>query len=266
MAYAPSQFSRIVIMLYIRSLIFNILFFFTLAFGCIIGTIIGLFSRKATIPFWNKIWMPLCCSFLKICGISIEIRGKEYIRQEGVIYAIKHQSSLETYCLSSYITKAVFILKKELTYVPLFGWAQHLYGMIAVNRAAGGATLKKLLHDAKDRIQQGRPIIIFPEGTRTKPGKTTDYKPGLVFLYQNLNVPVIPVAVNTGLFWAKNSFLRYPGKVVIEFLPPLPLNMDKKEFMAQLKEKIEDKCAQLNQESAAKYPHAKMLLENAKKD
>ncbi len=253
-------------MLYIRSLIFNILFFFTLAFGCIIGTIIGLFSRKATIPFWNKIWMPLCCSFLKICGISIEIRGKEYIRQEGVIYAIKHQSSLETYCLSSYITKAVFILKKELTYVPLFGWAQHLYGMIAVNRAAGGATLKKLLHDAKDRIQQGRPIIIFPEGTRTKPGKTTDYKPGLVFLYQNLNVPVIPVAVNTGLFWAKNSFLRYPGKVVIEFLPPLPLNMDKKEFMAQLKEKIEDKCAQLNQESAAKYPHAKMLLENAKKD
>lgn len=253
-------------MLYIRSLIFNILFFFTLAFGCIIGTIIGLFSRKATIPFWNKIWMPLCCSFLKICGISIEIRGKEYIRQEGVIYAIKHQSSLETYCLSSYITKAVFILKKELTYVPLFGWAQHLYGMIAVNRAAGGATLKKLLHDAKDRMQQGRPIIIFPEGTRTKPGKTTDYKPGLVFLYQNLNVPVIPVAVNTGLFWAKNSFLRYPGKVVIEFLPPLPLNMDKKEFMAQLKEKIEDKCAQLNQESAAKYPHAKMLLENAKKD
>ncbi len=253
-------------MLYIRSLIFNILFFFTLAFGCIIGTIIGLFSRKATIPFWNKIWMPLCCSFLKICGISIEIRGKEYIRQEGVIYAIKHQSSLETYCLSSYITKAVFILKKELTYVPLFGWAQHLYGMIAVNRAAGGVTLKKLLHDAKDRMQQGRPIIIFPEGTRTKPGKTTDYKPGLVFLYQNLNVPVIPVAVNTGLFWAKNSFLRYPGKVVIEFLPPLPLNMDKKEFMAQLKEKIEDKCAQLNQESAAKYPHAKMLLENAKKD
>lgn len=208
----------------------------------------------------------MCCSLLKICGIHIEIRGKEYIRQEGVIYASKHQSALETYCLSSYITKAVFILKKELTYVPLFGWAQHLYGMIAVNRAAGGATLKKLLHDAKDRMKQGRPIIIFPEGTRTKPGKTTEYKPGLVFLYQNLNVPVIPVAINTGLFWAKNSFLRYPGKIIIEFLPPLPTGMEKKEFMTELKKHIEDKCAELNRESAENYPHAKQLLQQVQKD
>ena len=253
-------------MIYIRSFIFNLLFYFTLAIGCLFGTIIGLFSQKATMPFWNKFWMPMCCSFLKICGITIEIRGKENIRQEGVIYASKHQSALETYCLSSYITKAVFILKKELTYVPLFGWAQHLYGMIAVNRAAGGATLKKLLHDAKDRMQQGRPIIIFPEGTRTKPGKSTEYKPGLVFLYQNLNVPVVPVAINTGLFWAKNSFLRYKGKVVIEFLPPLPAGMEKKEFMSELKKRIEDKCAELNTESAAQYPHAKMLLEQAQKD
>ena len=253
-------------MLYIRSLLFNFLFYFTLAFGCIIGTIIGLFSRKATIPFWNKFWMPLCCSFFKICGITIEIRGKENIRQEGVIYAPKHQSALETYCLSSYITKAVFILKKELTYVPLFGWAQHLYGMIAVDRAAGGATLKKLLKDAKDRIKKGRPIIIFPEGTRTKPGKTTEYKPGLVFLYQNLNVPVVPVALNTGLFWAKNSFLRYPGKVVIEFLEPIPTGLDKKEFMATLKQRIEAKCAELNAESAKKYPHAQILLDKANKE
>ena len=253
-------------MIYIRSFVFNLLFFFTLAVGCVIGTIIGLFSRKATMPFWNKFWMPMCCSLLKICGISIEIRGNEFIRQEGVIYAVKHQSALETYCLSSYITKAVFILKKELTYVPLFGWAQHLYGMIAVNRAAGGATLKKLLHDAKDRIEHGRPIIIFPEGTRTKPGKSTQYKPGLVFLYQNLNVPVVPVAVNTGLFWAKNSFLRYPGKVVIEFLPPLPLGMEKKDFMNELKKRIEDKCVELNKESTAQYPHAKMLLDQAQKD
>ena len=253
-------------MLFLKSFFFNLLFYFTLAFGCIIGTIIGLFSRKATIPFWNKFWMPMCCSFLKICGISIEIRGKQYIQQDGVIYAVKHQSALETYCLSSYITKAVFILKKELTYVPLFGWAQALYGMIAVNRAAGGTTLKKLLHEAKDRISKKRPVIIFPEGTRTKPGKTTEYKPGLVFLYQNLNVPVIPVALNTGLFWAKNSFLRYKGKVVIEFLPPLPLNLNKKDFMMTLQKQIEDKCAELNAEAAAVYPHAKMLLDNADKE
>ncbi len=253
-------------MLYIRSFIFNLCFFTTLGIGCIIGTIIGLFSRKATLPFWNKFWMPMCCSLLKICGISIEIRGKEYIKQEGVIYAAKHQSALETYCLSSYITRAVFILKKELTYVPLFGWAQYFYGMIAVNRSSGGAALKKLLKDAKDRMKSNRPIIIFPEGTRTKPGKTTEYKPGLVFLYQNLNVPVVPVALNTGLFWAKNSFLRYPGKVIIEFLPPMPLGLEKKEFMRELQSRIEKKCQELNAESAQQYPHAQMLLDKANKE
>ncbi len=253
-------------MLYIRSFLFNFCFYLTLAIGCIFGSIIGVFSREATIPFWNKFWMPMCCSLLKICGISIEIRGKENIKQEGVIYAAKHQSALETYCLSSYITRAVFILKKELTYVPLFGWAQHFYGMIAVNRASGGAALKKLLKASEDRIKHKRPIIIFPEGTRTKPGKTTEYKSGLVFLYQNLNVPVVPVALNTGLFWAKNSFLRYKGKVVIEFLPPIPTGLDKKEFMNLLKSRIEEKCAELNQESAMHYPHAKELLEKAHKD
>lgn len=252
-------------MIYLRSLIFNILFYTTLGIGCICGSVVGLFSRKATVPMWNYFWMPLCCSYLKICGLKIEIRGRENIRQEGVIYAVKHQSAIETYCLSSYITKATFILKKELTYIPLFGWAQHFYGMIAVDRAAGGATLKKLLKEARDRIKQGRPIIIFPEGTRTKPGLTTEYKPGLVFLYQNLNVPVIPVALNTGLFWEKNSFLRHPGKIIIEFMEPLPMGLEKKEFMQELQSRIEAKCTELNAESVKNYPDAQVILDKYKK-
>lgn len=252
-------------MIYLRSLIFNVLFYTTLGIGCVFGSVVGLFSRKATIPMWNHFWMPLCCSYLKICGLKIEIRGRENIRQEGVIYAVKHQSALETYCLSSYITKATFILKKELTYIPIFGWAQHFYGMIAVDRAAGGATLKKLLKEARDRMKQGRPIIIFPEGTRTKPGLTTEYKPGLVFLYQNLNVPVVPVALNTGLFWEKNSFLRHPGKIIIEFMKPLPLGLEKKEFMKELQSRIEAKCAELNAESVKNYPAAQTILDKHKK-
>lgn len=252
-------------MIYLRSLIFNVLFYTTLALGCILASIVGLFSRKATIPMWNFFLMPLCCSYLRICGISIEIRGKENIKQEGVIYAVKHQSAIETYCLSSYITKATFILKKELTYIPIFGWAQAFYGMIAVDRSAGGATLKRLLKEAKERIKNGRPIIIFPEGTRTKPGLTTEYKPGLVFLYQNLNVPVIPVALNTGLFWEKNSFLRRPGKIIIEFMEPMPLGMEKKDFMRSLQGRIEAKCAELNAESAKNYPEAQNILNKYKK-
>lgn len=234
--------------------------------GCVAGSIVGVFSRKATIPMWNFFWMPLCCSYLKICGLSIEIRGKENIRQEGVLYAAKHQSAIETYCLSSYITKATFILKKELTYIPIFGWAQAFYGMIAVDRSAGGATLKRLLKEAKERMKNGRPIIIFPEGTRTKPGLTTEYKPGLVFLYQNLNVPVVPVALNSGLFWAKNSFLRYPGKIIIEFMEPMPLGMEKKEFMKTLQDRIEEKCAELNAESAKNNPEVQKILNKYKKE
>lgn len=253
-------------MVFIRSLIFNILFYVTLAFGCILGSVVGFFSRKACVPLWNHFIMPLCCSYLKICGIKIEVRGKENIRKENVIYAAKHQSAIETYCLTSILDKSVFVLKKELTYIPIFGWAQKFYGMIAVDRAAGGATLKKLLKEAKERISQGRSIIIFPEGTRTKPGMTTEYKPGLVFLYQNMNVPVVPVALNTGLFWAKNSFMRYPGTIIIEFMEPMPIGMGKKEFMAELQQKIEAKCAEINKESAEKYPYAKIILERNKED
>lgn len=252
-------------MIYIRSLLFNILFYTTLALGCVATSIVGVFSRNATIPMWNFFFMPLCCSYMRICGLKIEIRGRENIRQEGVIYASKHQSAIETYCLSSYITKATFILKKELTYIPIFGWAQYFYGMIAVDRSAGGATLKRLLKEAKNRINNGRPIIIFPEGTRTKPGLTTEYKPGLVFLYQNLNVPVVPVALNTGLFWQKNSFLRFPGTIIIEFMEPIAPGMDKKEFMTELQKRIEAKCAELNAESAKKYPEAQKILEKYKK-
>lgn len=205
--------------------------------------------------------MPFILWNLKlIAGMEIEIRGKEYMKQEGVLYASKHESALETYCLSSYITKLVFVLKKELTYIPLFGWAQYFYGMIPVNRSAGGAAMKNMLKAAKNRLDDKRPIIIFPEGTRVKPGTINGYKPGLLFIAQNLNVPVIPVALNTGLFWQKNSFLRHPGKVIIEFMEPMPTDLDKKDFMAELQKRIENKCAELNAETIKNYPQAAKLL------
>lgn len=248
-------------MLYLRSFLFNIVCYSTLAVGCLATSSVGLFYRKATIPMWNRFFMPFILWNLKvIAGMEIEIRGKQYLRQEGVMYAAKHESALETYCLSSYITKLVFVLKKELTYIPLFGWAQYFYGMIPVDRSAGGAAMKNLLKAAQKRINDGRPIIIFPEGTRVKPGTVNGYKPGLLFIAQNLKVPVIPVALNTGLFWQKKSFLRHPGKVIIEFMEPMPTNLDKKEFMSELQKRIENKCAELNAETIKNYPQASKLL------
>ena len=222
-------------MIYIRSLLANIFVYGTILLGCITTSIVGIFSRKITIPIWNRFFMPASMFFLRVLGgIKIEIRGREFMKQSGAIYAMKHESALETYCMSTYLTKLAFVLKKELTYIPIFGWAQYVYGMIPGDRSAGGAALKKLTKAAQDRVSQGSHIIIFPEGTRKKPGSPTDYKPGVTFLYQNLKLPVIPVATNTGLFWPKNSFLRYPGTVTIEFLPPIEPGLDKKEFLKNL--------------------------------
>lgn len=248
-------------MIYLRSILFNIIGYGTLTIGCIINSIIGVFSPKATIKVWNYVFIPFFSKALKyVAGIEIEIRGQQYISQENVIYASKHESAMETYCLSNYLKTSSFILKKELTYIPIFGWAQYFYGMIPVDRSAGSSAMKKMLRCAKERLQQKRPIVIFPEGTRMKPGAEPQYKPGVMLLYQNLNVPVIPVALNTGLFWPKKSFLRQPGKVIIEFMEPMPVGMDKQTFMSELQNRIESKCAELNAETIKNYPQTKSAM------
>ncbi len=252
-------------MLYLRSFIFNIVCYSTLTVGCIFNSLVGLVSPKATIKIWNYTFIPFLVWSLKhLAGIEIEIRGKQYMMQEDCIYAGKHESALETYVLSNYIKRASFVLKKELTYIPIFGWAQYFYGMIPVDRSAGSAAMKNMLRSAKDRLQDDRPLIIFPEGTRRKPGQEPCYKPGVALLYQNLNVPVIPIAVNTGFFWKKSSFMRYPGKVIFEFMEPLPAGMDKKTFMSELQKRIEGKCAELNAETIKNYPYTAPMLDQSK--
>ena len=242
-------------MLLLRSLLFNITGYSILGIGCIITSIIGIFSRKATVKIWAYGLLPLFLVALKyVGGITIEVRGKEYIQKGPALYASKHESALETYTLPTIARETAFVLKKELTYIPIFGWAQAFYGMIAVDRSAGGAAMKGMLRLAKKRIEEGRSVSIFPEGTRMKPGTKSTYKSGILFLAQNLDVPVVPVALNTGMFWGKNSFFRYPGKVIVEFLEPMPDNLDKKEYMSLLEERIESKCQELNAETVKNYP------------
>ena len=248
-------------MLYIRSLIFNIICYSTIAIGCIINTFVGLISREATIKFWNNFFIPSIVLALKyIAGIKIEIRGSQYLNQTSGIYAGKHESAVETYVLSNYLKRATFVMKKELTYIPIFGWAQALYGMIPINRSAGSAAMKDMLRHAQKMTSDHRPIIIFPEGTRRRPGQEPVYKPGVALLYQHLKLPVTPIACNTGFFWRKNSFLRYPGKIIFEFLPPIAPGLNKQEFMEKLQNSIEEKCQELNIETIKEYPHLKKML------
>lgn len=249
-------------MIYLRSTIFNILNYSTLLIGVITSSIISAFMpQKWTIAMWNYGFQRLGRFYLKaICGLDIEIRGAENIKQSGVIYACKHQSAVETYFLTTYLKTATFVMKKELTYIPLFGWAFYFYGMIPIDRSSGSAAMKKMLRETKKALSEGRSVIVFPEGTRTKPGQEPQYKPGLAFLYQNLNVPVIPVASNTGFFWKKRSFLRQPGKIIFDFMPAIEPNVYKREFMQVVQEKIETKCDELNVETIKNYPSVKEAL------
>lgn len=254
-------------MLYLRSLIFNIVGYGIIGSGCIVNTVIGLLSRKAAVKSWNYFFIPAFQCSLKIAGISVEVRGQQYINQTQGIYAGKHESAVETYLLTNYLKRATFVLKKELTYIPVFGWAQALYGMIPIDRSAGASAMKNMLRHAQQYLKNKRPVIIFPEGTRRKPEQEPCYKPGVALLYQQLNMPVIPVATNTGLFWAKNSFLRYPGKIVFEFLPPINPGLNKQEFMQKLQDTLEEKCHELNMEAIKEHPKlAKMLAKSNIKD
>lgn len=242
-------------MLFFRSLLFNVVGYSTLGIGCIITSLVGIFSRKATVKMWVYFFLPLLKLALKyIAGVSFEVRGRQYLPKGPALFASKHESALETYILATFIPEAVFVLKKELTYIPVFGWAQSFYGMVAVDRSAGGAAMKGMLRAVKKRIEEKRSVVIFPEGTRVKPGAKSTYKSGLVFLAQNIDVPVIPIALNTGMVWAKKSFLRYSGKVIIEFLEPMPDNLDKGAFMSLLQQRIEDKCCALNKEIIKENP------------
>ena len=252
-------------MLIIRSLLANTFFYGTIIIGCTIQLLIALLPQKVTINFWDKVCMPIALFWIHFfAGLKFEVRGKENIQKSEAIYACKHESALETYAFTQFVPTITYVLKKELIYLPFFGWTQYFYGMIPVNRRGGAGSMKHMVKEVKKRTDKGRPVVIFPEGTRCSPGTTKGYKSGIVFLAESLDLPVVPVAVNTGLFWAKNSFLRYPGTAVFEFLPPIYVkNKTKEEFMMELQNVIENKCQELNQEAVQKYPYiSKFLVEN----
>ena len=250
-------------MIYIRSLLCNICFFTMMMFGCIATLFIGPLSRKGTIYFWDRVMMPTVFFIVRhIAGLKLEYRGKENILKEPALYACKHESALETYAFTQPVPTCTYVLKKELVYMPFFGWTQYFYGMVPVDRKGGAKAMKNMLKGVAKIVGENRPVVVFPEGTRCKPGTTKGYKSGFLFLAENLHLKVVPVAVNTGLFWAKSSFLRYKGTAVIEFLEPMEVlpHEDKKEFMQRLEATIEAKCSELNDEAVKKYPWVKKNL------
>lgn len=188
-----------------------------------------------------------------ICDLRLEIRGEEYLPKGAAIVAAKHQSAFETMIFHRITCDPAIIMKKELLNIPVYGWYCRKTKMIAVDRKGQAAALKSMLNQAQEALNDHRPIIIFPEGTRSPLYEDLPFQPGVAALYSKLQQPVVPVALNTGLFWPRRSFLCRPGVMVIEFLPPIEPGLDRKVFMTELKTRIEEKTQALVSEGRANY-------------
>ncbi len=238
--------------LVIRSLVFNVVFYVNLIVFLVCGFIFFFTPRKWSIralQAWARVsiwWMRV------IVGTTYEIRGIENIPKEGCLLIGKHQSFWETFALLAMVDDPAIVLKRELTYIPVFGWFALKFQMIAVDRGAAASALRNLIKSAKKAIDQGRQIMIFPEGTRKAPGAEPDYKPGAAALYLNLKVPAVPFGLNSGLYWPRRKFLRYPGTILIEFGQAIPAGLKRKEFSPIAQEAIESITSKLVEEGRKK--------------
>ncbi|MEO0543515.1 MAG: lysophospholipid acyltransferase family protein [Pseudomonadota bacterium] len=174
-----------------------------------------------------------------IVGTRFKVSGVENIPAGGAIIAPKHQSAWDTFVLLPYVNDPVYILKRELMWVPLFGWYVARMRMIPIDRGAREKAIAKVNDGAREEMAKGRQLIIYPEGTRRVPGAEPKYKSGIAYVYVETGMPVVPVAHNAGLFWPKTSFMRYPGTFELKFLPPIEPGLDRGAFMEALEIKLE---------------------------
>jgi 1-acyl-sn-glycerol-3-phosphate acyltransferase len=222
-----------------RSLLFNVLFYVTTTLFVVLGSPLLLAPRRwAMAAFAIHARFELFLLRL-IVGTKYEVRGAEKLPDGPCLVASKHQSAWETFGLIPLFHDPALLMKRELFWIPFHGWFSRKFEMIQVDRDKGPTALRRMLREARKRVEAGREIIIFPEGTRRAPSAPPDYKTGVVLLYEALGVPCVPVALNSGLFWPRRSLLRRPGTIVVEFLDPIPAGLGKAEFLHRLEATIE---------------------------
>ena len=225
-------------MIAVRSALFVVLFYLWSAGVSIVCTPILLLPPWATLCMFRG-WSAGVLALLRICGVRVEVRGREHIPEGAALVAPKHQCMLDVFAQFGVLPASAFVMKKELMWIPWFGWYAQRVGCIVVDRDAHSAALRKLVREAQARFAEGRQVVIFPEGTRTAPGADAEYKPGIAALYRQIDVPVHPVATNSGVHWPAHGFLRQPGTIVFEYLEPIPPGLKRAEFMRTLRERIE---------------------------
>lgn len=237
----------------LRALIFNILFFGQAALTLLFG--------------WALLWLPNpayrryiaawahFANFLvrTLLGVKVEFRGRENIPDDAVIYACKHQSAWDTTLFLWLNADNAYVMKASLGRIPFWAWYVQHCGHILIDRTGGAGAMRGMIRKANAILASNRSIVIFPEGTRTAPGAPGTYHPGIAALYSQSTAKVVPIALNSGLFWPRQSFRKYQGRLIVEFLPPMPDGLKSREFMVQLQDRIETATRVL--ESEFDKPH-----------
>lgn len=229
----------------LRSFFFNVGWYAGTTIIAIVGSPILLLPRRFVVA-WSLFWIDFCLWWLRItCRLTHRVGGLENMPTGPVIFACKHQSSWETLAFSRLFPGAATVMKRELVLIPVVGWAMARVGNIAVERGDGSKALRGLVKQAKATLAEGRSILIFPEGTRVAVGDERPYQVGTAALYRQLGVPVVPVALNSGLFWGRRKFIKRPGVIDVEILPAIPPGLSRDTFMTTLRERIEGATGRL---------------------
>ncbi len=247
-------------MLALRSALFNVLFYALLIGMMVLGLPTLLLGHRSVLRLAN-VWARASLWLLRIiCGTRVEFRGRAHIPAEPCILAAKHQSFLEIIALCSLFPHFTFVLKRELTRIPLFGWYLEGSGQIAVDRSRGRSALTDVSRRAIAVLEDGRTLFIFPEGTRRPPEAAPEYKSGIAYIYGEAGVACLPVAVNSGLFWPRRSFRRRPGTAIIEFLPMIPAGLPRQAFQVRMCDAVETASRALMAEAVEADPRLASLF------
>lgn len=239
-------------MTFLRSLVFAIAFHVWTGFLCFALLWMLLLPRPKMVGVVRWYLGTVAWMERVILGLDYRLIGRERLPTEGgYIIAAKHQSTWETMQLHLIFDDPAIVLKRELMRIPIWGWYAAKAGMIPVDRGSPTAALRSMVRNAQPVIKQQRPIAIFPQGTRTAPGAKAPYRPGVAMLYEKSGLPVVPVALNSGVFWPRHGFIKKPGTITVEILEPIPPGLSRSALMARLESDLEAASDRLLAESMA---------------
>ena len=233
------------IALAVRSAVFNALFYINITVRMIVALPTILLPYAYLLRVLRAYARSSLFLLRIICGTEVEWRGREKLPQGAYIVACKHQSLWETFALFALLPDPTYVLKRELMWLPLFGWLATKARMIPIDRGARASALARMTALAREEIARSRQIVIFPEGTRRPPDAVPRYLPGVAHLYAETGLCCVPVALNSGLYWPRRSLRRYPGKVLVEVLDPIPPGLERRDFLLHLQKLLEEATARL---------------------